>query len=133
MTICHFLKLTHLAMNMESNPSNSNIYLTIFSLRCYEYRHFSNGSVRRAEAGWLHLNFCASVGFKLLSPSLCCNKVYLLCDFAEFHLKDHTQTTCPFISFCWNPSPAMRGTATGHVSPPPVSRFIHASGSHHVS
>lgn len=40
---------------------------------------------------------------------------FVLWDFAEFHLKDHTQTRCPFISFCWNPSPATRGTATGHV------------------
>ncbi|MEQ2255578.1 hypothetical protein ILYODFUR_015296 [Ilyodon furcidens] len=32
-------------------------------------------------------------------------------------LKDHTQTRCPFISFCWNPSPATRGTATGHKLP----------------
>lgn len=115
MTVCQFLKLTHLATNMESNPRNSTEqHLTVFSLCGYEYRHFTNCSMRRAEAGWLHLKFCASVGAQFLSLS---QQSFLLCDFAEFHLKDHTQTRCPFISFCWNPSPATRGTATGHVSP----------------
>lgn len=54
---------------------------------------------------------------KLFFVLLCCNQT-------ESQLKDHTQTRCPFISFCWNPSPATRGIAIGHVR---LSFLLHFS------
>lgn len=56
----------------------------------------------------------AQIRLSLMTKLFVC---FLFCSvqLSRVPLKDHTQTRCHFISFCWNPSPATRGIAIGHV------------------
>lgn len=58
-----------------------------------------------------NVQFCCLLGLVAVS----CYIKFCCVTLQSYKLKDHTQTRCPFTSFCWSPSPATHGTVTGHV------------------
>lgn len=138
-----FLKLTHLATNMESNPRNSDEQnFTVFSPCGYEYRRFTSCPVRRAEAGWLHWKFCAYVSLFVAT------KFFIYFFFFAVWLRRvslkgphpdkmslHQFLLEPITCHAWNRDRTRRSQFVPPVSQfvPPVSQFIRGSRSHHGS